>query len=166
MSLMATWWFWEAKREFAGLIRIAVVGNYAGETKKENMQTQSISQASQKRRANKVKRSLVASLSACYMGGICPMLAFSVSHFQAPDLFTAPWTPRAALWLVVAGLLVYSAPLIIAWFSRWVGRGKAVGFTVAMETCMSFTDLYTAIPALLTLIVLNGLILRDKFAND
>lgn len=100
------------------------------------------------------------------MGGICPVIAFSVSHFQAPNLLNESWTPKAALWLVTLGLLVYSAPLIASWFSRWVGPVKAWGFVIAMETTMTITDLYTAIPALLTLIALNGMILKEKFQND
>lgn len=125
-----------------------------------------LSKSAHTRRTNQIKRSMAATASACYMGGICPVIAFAVSHFQAPNLFVEAWTPKAALWLVTLGLLCYSAPLIVDWFQRWVGRFKAVGFVVAMETAMTFTDLYTAIPALLTLVALNGMILKDKFAND
>lgn len=124
------------------------------------------SKAQQTRRCNKIKRSVLAGAGACYMGGICPVIAFCVSHFQAPDLTIQPWTPKAALWIVTCGLLIYSAPLIATWFSRWVGNVKSWGFVIAMEATMTFTDLYTAIPALITLIALNGMILRDKFAND
>lgn len=130
------------------------------------MKTQTKNKSVRTRQNNKLKRNLIQSMGACYMGGICPCIAFAVSHFQAPNLFTQDWTPKAALWLVTLGLLIYSAPLIATWFSRWVGSAKAWGFCVAMETTLTFTDLYTAIPALLTLIALNGLILRDKFVND
>jgi hypothetical protein len=131
-----------------------------------NTTSTKVSKSSKTRRANKAKRSLIASLGACYIGGICPVIAFAVSHFQAPNLFTAAWSPRAVLWLVTLGLLVYSAPLIATWFSRWVGSTKAWGFVVAVEVTSTFTDLTTAIPALVTLVALNAIILRDKFAND
>jgi hypothetical protein len=126
----------------------------------------SISKSLRTRHANRVKRSILAGAASAYMGGICPVIAFAVSHYQAPNLFTEPWTPKAVLWLISLGLLIYSAPLIVAWFQRYVGMVKAIGFTVAMETAMTFTDLVTALPALATLVFLNGMILRDRFAND
>lgn len=124
-----------------------------------------MSKASRTRRQNKIKRSMVASMGACYMGGIIPALTFGVAHFQAPSLF-GQWSPQSALWLVVLGGLCYSSPMIAEWFARYAGRVKAWGFVVSLEVAMTWTDLYTAIPALLTLVALNGMILRDKFAND
>lgn len=118
------------------------------------------------RHANKIRRSFLANAGAAYMGGICPVIAFAVSHYQAPNLFSEPWTPKAVLWLISLGLCIYSAPLIVAWFARYVGMVKAIGFTIAMELCMTFTDLVTALPALATLVFLNGMILRNRFAND
>lgn len=129
------------------------------------MKTMEISKASRTRRQNKIKRSMVASLGACYMGGIIPALTFGVAHFQAPSLF-GQWSPQSALWLVVLGGLAYSGPMVASWFSCYAGTFKGWGFVVSLEVAMTWTDLYTAIPALLTLCVLNGMILRDKFAND
>lgn len=118
------------------------------------------------RKINKMKANGAASFGALIMGGICPIISFIVSHFQAPDLTKTPLDASAFLWIVTAGLLVYSAPLIISWFSRYVGFGKALGFTVAMEASQTFTGLTTAIPALLVLVALNAIILRGRFLND
>jgi hypothetical protein len=119
------------------------------------------------RRKNKVKSGFIRSAGACYMGGICPVISYCVAHEQAPNLVDgSQWTPQAALWLVVVGLLVYSAPLVVQWFSRWVGTLKSVGFVVGLEVAQTFTDPTTALPALVTMVALNAIILRDKFAND
>lgn len=118
------------------------------------------------RRCNKLKANASASMGALVMGGIAPCISYHVAHFQAPDLTAVPLSPSAFLWLVTAGLLVYSAPLIISWFSRYVGWLKAAGFVVGLETAQTFTAWPTALPALAVLVTLNAIILRDKFAND
>jgi hypothetical protein len=47
-----------------------------------------------------------------------------------------------------------------------VGTLKSVGFVVGLEVAQTFTDPTTALPALVTMVALNAIILRDKFAND
>lgn len=115
---------------------------------------------------NKFKNSTRAYLAGFWTGGIVPTLTYAVAHFQAPDLFIQPWGPKEALWLVVIGGLTYSAPMVAAWFSRYVGNIKAWGFVLSLEVTLTFTEQITAIPALVTLICINGLILADKFGND
>jgi hypothetical protein len=63
------------------------------------------------------------------VGGIIPAITWDVAHHQAPT--------NPTLWLAVAGGLLYSAPLVAAWFSRYVGRIKAWGFVAALETARS-----------------------------
>jgi hypothetical protein len=126
----------------------------------------SVSKATLTRRNNKRRQNGIASLGSLVMGGIAPITSFEVSHFQAPDLTKVNLDASSFLWIVTLGLLVYSAPLVISWFSRYVGMVKAVGFVVAMETTQTFTSLSTAVPALMVLVVLNAIILRGRFLND
>jgi hypothetical protein len=127
----------------------------------------SVTKSTETRRKNKIAKHDWASYGSIYMGGICPVIAMAVAHCQAPDLTKVKsWDsiPTSAfLWIIVIGLLCYSAPLIAEWFSKYVGNFKAWGFCVAMETTLTFTNWTTSLPALLTLIALNAMILRNKF---
>lgn len=135
----------------------------------KNKSNNTVSKGTQTRRANIAKMNKWASIGSIYMGGICPIIAMVVAHYQAPDLtkiHSFEEIPASSfLWIIVIGLLAYSAPLIAEWFSKYVGGFKAWGFCIAMETTMSFTSEWTAIPALLTLIGLNAMILRLRFLD-
>jgi len=128
--------------------------------------TKLVSQSTITRRKNVRNRKWIILASASWTGGIVPALAFAVAHFQAPSLFDAPWTPQSALWLFVVGALTYSAPMVVNWFSRFVGVTKAVGFVLCLEGCLVWTDMITAVPALLTLIAINAYVLADRMSND
>lgn len=119
-----------------------------------------------KRKLNKAKTTTCRYLAGFWTGSIIPGITYHLAHHQAPDLFKTPWTPQAALWLAVLGGLAYSAPSVAEWFQRYVGPKKAWGFVIALETAMTISSWETALPALLTLCTINGLILADKFSKD
>lgn len=105
-------------------------------------------------------------MAGAWTGGIVPAITYAVAHYQAPDLTKQPWTPSAALWLVVIGGLAYSAPMVAAWMTRYAGQVKAWGFVISLEVAMTFTDHITALPALLTLVTINGIILGNRISQD
>lgn len=131
------------------------------------MKTLTPSQKAQLTRKRNAGKSAVARYAAsAILGGIIPALIYHVSHFQAPDLTKTPWGPEAALWLLVAGGLAYSAPMVATWFSRYAGVAKAWGFVILLEGCMTFTAPATSLPALVALIALNAIVLAGRMRND
>jgi len=112
------------------------------------------------------KRALLITIGAASLGGILPAISYHVAHYQAPSLFTAPWGPSHGLWLVVAGLLAYSAPSVAQWFARYSSPVKAWGFVVGLECAMTCTAQITALPALLALVIVNAIVLSGRMSQD
>lgn len=92
------------------------------------------------------------------LGGVIPSITFDVAHRQVQS--------QPMLWLAVAGGLVYSAPMVAQWFTRYAGLVKAWGFVVSLEVALVVTDYITAIPALLALIGLNAWVLGNRISQD
>lgn len=111
-----------------------------------------------KARTRKLKRKGWSFAAGVVLGGVIPAVTFDVAHRQVQAC--------PMLWLAVAGGLVYSAPMVAAWFTRYAGVVKAWGFVVSLETALVVTDYVTAIPTLLTLIGLNAWVLGNRISND
>lgn len=111
-----------------------------------------------RRRVNMVKRKGWSFAAGVVLGGVIPAITFHLAHWQVAD--------KPALWVAVAGGLVYSAPMVAEWFMRYAGVVKAWGFVASLEVALTFTDMVTAIPALLALIGLNAWVLGNRISND
>jgi hypothetical protein len=107
---------------------------------------------------NRRKRGWAAFGSGLFLGGIIPALTFGIAHWQVQE--------SPMLWLAVAGGLGYSAPMVAEWFARYAGGFKAWGFVGMLEIALTFTDMVTAIPALLALVALNAWVLGKRIQND
>jgi hypothetical protein len=110
------------------------------------------------RRKNKVKKNVYAYFAGIILGGVIPLIAFNVAHVQVIE--------NPALWVIVAGALIYSAPMVSEWFGRYVGKVKGWGFTVALEVSLTFTHHWTAWLALVVLVGLNAFVLANRFTQD
>ena len=110
-----------------------------------------------KNQAAEGKKRIFAYLAGLLIGGIIPTITWDVAQHQTIH--------RPILWTAVAGGLVYSAPMVAGWFSRYVGQIKGWGFVVALETAMTFTDGWTTLSALIVLVGLNGYILAGRFTH-
>jgi hypothetical protein len=104
------------------------------------------------------KKRILAYLAGLIIGGIIPSITWDIAHHQTQH--------RPILWTAVTGGLIYSAPMVAGWFSRYVGQVKGWGFVVALETAMTFTEGWTTLSALIVLVGLNAYILAGRFAND
>ena len=104
------------------------------------------------------KKRIFAYLAGLLIGGIIPTITWDVAHHQTPH--------RPMLWVAVVGGLIYSAPMVADWFSRYVGRIKGWGFVIALETAMTFTEGWTTLSALIVLVGLNAYILAGRFTLD
>lgn len=114
--------------------------------------------SSRTRRRNLAKRKGWAFASGLLLGGIIPAITFGVAHFQVQT--------NPALWVAVAGGLVYSAPMVAEFCTRYMGPMKAYGFVCSLEVALTFTAYSTAVPALLALIGLNAWVLGNRINND
>lgn len=114
----------------------------------------------------RTRRAMLITTGASLLGGILPAISYDVAHRQAPDLFTQPWSAHHGLWLIVAGLLVYSSFSVQSFMARYVGNLKAWGFVIGIETAATCTDHWTAIPALLALCVINAVVLGHRMSQD
>ena len=110
------------------------------------------------RRANRVKRKGASFAAGVVLGGIIPAITCELAHYQVQA--------NPALWVAVAGGLIYSAPMVAEWFTRYAGTVKAWGFVASLEVAMTWTDALTAIPALLALIGLNAWVLGNRISQD
>ena len=118
-------------------------------------------EAGRRRRKNQTaegKKRIFAYLAGLLIGGIIPTITWDVAHHQTQH--------RPMLWAAVMGGLIYSAPMVAGWFSRYVGQIKGWGFVVALETAMTFTEGWTTLSALIVLVGLNAYILAGRFTHD
>ena len=65
-------------------------------------------------KAKQVKKNLFAYLAGILIGGIIPTITWDVAHHQTQQC--------PLLWMAVSGGLIYSAPMVAVWFSRYVGQ--------------------------------------------
>jgi len=79
------------------------------------------------------KRTLNQSCAAL-AAGFLPIASFVIAHYESK---TDP-----VLWLLVAAALMFSAPTLATWASKWCGNQyKAWGFTGLLEGVMVFSHL-------------------------
>lgn len=107
---------------------------------------------------NRRKRGWAAFGSGLFLGGIIPALTFETAHYQVEA--------KPMLWLAVAGGLLYSAPMVAEFCTRYMGSLKAWGFVAMLEISLTFTDSITSVPALTALVALNAWVLGKRIQND
>jgi hypothetical protein len=91
----------------------------------------------------------LASLVGAIVGAVVPVLVYRIAHHHAGV------TP--ALWLIVAGGLLFSASSVYSWGLRLFGAWyKAGGFTVLIELSTVFVQGWESKLALSILILING----------
>lgn len=92
----------------------------------------------------------LASLTGAIIGAVVPVLVYRIAHHHAAD------TP--ALWLIVAGGLLFSASSVYSWGLRLFGGAwyKAGGFTVLLELSTVFVEGWESKLALSILILINS----------
>lgn len=73
----------------------------------------------------------VAGITGLVIGGFVPVATYTVVHFEVSTI--------PALWLLVAGGLLYSALTVFTWASSAFGsKVKALGFCVLLEGILTF----------------------------
>ena len=84
------------------------------------------------------------------IGAVVPVLVYRIAHYHAAE------TP--ALWLIVAGGLLFSASSVYGWGLRLFGGAwyKAGGFTVLLELSTVFVDGWEGRLALSILVLINA----------
>jgi hypothetical protein len=92
----------------------------------------------------------LASVIGAVIGAVVPVLVYRIAHHHAGI------TP--ALWLIVAGGLLFSASSVYSWGLRLFGGAwyKAGGFTVLIELSTVFVQGWESKLALSILILING----------
>lgn len=92
----------------------------------------------------------LASLTGAIIGAVVPVLVYRIAHYHAAE------TP--ALWLIVAGGLLFSASSVYGWGLRLFGGAwyKAGGFTVLLELSTVFVKGWESKLALSILILINA----------
>ena len=93
----------------------------------------------------------LASLTGAVIGAVVPVLVYRIAHHHAEA------TP--ALWLIVAGGLLFSASSMYSWGLRLFGGAwyKAGGFTVLLELSTVFVEGWESKLALSVLILINSI---------
>jgi hypothetical protein len=92
----------------------------------------------------------LASLTGAIIGAVVPVLVYRIAHHHAAA------TP--ALWLIVAGGLLFSASSVYSWGLRLFGAWyKAGGFTVLLELSTVFVEGWESKLALSVLILINSI---------
>lgn len=93
----------------------------------------------------------LASLTGAIIGAVVPVLVYRIAHYHAAD------TP--ALWLIVAGGLLFSASSVYGWGLRLFGDAwyKAGGFTILLELSTVFVKGWESKLALSVLILINSI---------
>lgn len=96
------------------------------------------------------KRNRVAMLLGGIMGAFVPSASYLLVHREVAE--------RPALWCLVAGALVFSAPSVYSFgTSAFRSKAKALGFAVLVEGAMTFSGTYwLALAALAMLAAVNG----------
>jgi hypothetical protein len=71
-------------------------------------------------------------IAAAIAAAFLPIASFVLAHIEAPT--------NPALWVLVAAALLFSAPTLVQWASKWCGSNyKAIGFTALLEGCQTFS---------------------------
>jgi VIT1/CCC1 family predicted Fe2+/Mn2+ transporter len=79
------------------------------------------------------KRTLNQSCAAL-AAGFLPIASFVIAHYESRS--------NPILWLLVGAALLFSAPTLATWASKWCGsQYKAWGFTALLEGVMVFSHL-------------------------
>jgi hypothetical protein len=98
-------------------------------------------------------------LWATIIGGIAPCISFDVAHNQTKS--------NSFLWVIVTGLLAYSAPTIQKYLDRYVCNvWKSWGFVIGMEAAMTFTEGWTSYAALFMVVSINALVLGQTMGRN
>lgn len=96
-----------------------------------------------------LKSQWLATIIGCVIGAIVPLLVYRIAHYHVSD------TP--ALWLIVAGGLLFSASSVYGWglklFGAWY---KAGGFTLLIELSTVFVQGWESYIALSVLMAINA----------
>ena len=92
----------------------------------------------------------LASVVGSIVGAVVPILVYRIAHHHAAE------TP--ALWLIVAGGLLFSASSVYSWGMRLFGGAwyKAGGFTVLLELSTVFVNGWESKLALSILVLINA----------
>ena len=92
----------------------------------------------------------LASVVGSIVGAVVPILVYRIAHHHAAE------TP--ALWLIVAGGLLFSASSVYSWGMRLFGGAwyKAGGFTVLLELSTIFVNGWESKLALSILVLINA----------
>lgn len=93
----------------------------------------------------------LATITGSIIGAVVPVLVYRIAHHHAGD------TP--ALWLIVAGGLLFSASSVYGWGMKLFGGAwyKAGGFTVLLELSTVFVRGWESKLALSILILINAI---------
>jgi len=92
----------------------------------------------------------LATITGSIIGAVVPVLVYRIAHHHAGD------TP--ALWLIVAGGLLFSASSVYGWGMKLFANAwyKAGGFTVLVELSTVFVQGWESKLALSILILINA----------
>lgn len=92
----------------------------------------------------------LATVTGAVIGAVVPVLVYRIAHHHAAE------TP--ALWLIVAGGLLFSASSVYGWGMRLFGNAwyKAGGFTVLIELSTIFVNGWESKLALSILVLINA----------
>lgn len=92
----------------------------------------------------------LATVTGAIIGAVVPILVYRIAHHHAAD---AP-----ALWLIVAGGLLFSASSVYGWGMKLFGGAwyKAGGFTILLELSTVFVNGWESKLALSILVLINA----------
>lgn len=92
----------------------------------------------------------LATVTGCIIGAVVPVLVYRIAHHHAAI--------SPALWLIVAGGLLFSASSVYSWGMRLFGGAwyKAGGFTILLELSTVFVQGWESKLALSILILINA----------
>lgn len=110
------------------------------------------------------KQNRLSTLVGAILGGFVPLATFTLSHFEAG---IEGMRERAALGLVIAGL-VYSAATVYGWAQvAFRSIPKAIGFVVLLEGAMTLArSTWLSAVALGILVMVNALATACNLAED
>jgi uncharacterized membrane protein YdbT with pleckstrin-like domain len=98
-------------------------------------------------------------IAAAIAAAFLPIASFVLAHIEAPT--------NPALWVLVAAALLFSAPTLVQWAAKWCGSMyKAMGFTILLEGCQTFSTVpglyYGALAILVGINCLNAYSLAGR----
>ena len=81
---------------------------------------------------NAAQKRTIGQAMASVASGFLPIASFVLAHFESKT--------NPLLWVLVAAALLFSAPTLAAWATKWSGNQyKAWGFTILLEGVMVFS---------------------------